>query len=390
MCRCNGMYLITTYGNQDGKIHGSIKMSSTQVAYVKQAAVGLKFTFYTPMVNGPLLAPQVEAEFSKPKRDDHTHMHADDIVYFAITLDGLKVVRIYCQYLLHKTTKLECYVQFVLKHHYFASLHKSLENLKAHVISKLNPRPDDLNLSLKQIKFLPKPKTESLDLDSEYQFIALKKMMGCSSNAIFLVTGPFGTGKTRLLATAAYNFLKIPNARVLICTCHSQSTDTYINDYFGPMVDKGLLNGNTLLRLVAKSTPHTNLKRCYECYAKNSLDPNQEALKAKALVVTTFINTQQLFQLRVAPFTHILIDEGAQAREPETVAPLALADKHTKIVIAGDHLQVRILATCLMKFKCYSCNSSDLCNIKSYYYSLGMHLANLVHIPHHKVTYFQG
>jgi len=59
--------------------------------------------------------------------------------------------------------------------------------------------------------------------------------------------------------------------------------------------------------------------------------------------VTTFINTQQLLQLRVRPFTHILIDEGAQSREPEAVAPLSLADKHTKIVIAGDHMQVKYI-----------------------------------------------
>ena len=336
---CDGVYLVTTYGNRDGAVHGNIRrMSSIQVAYVTQAAVGLKLTLYTPMINGPLVAPPIEAEFPHDG-----YGHSDDIVYFVITDGSFSIVRDYCPYLLQKTTTLECHVQFVLKHHYFASLHKSLENLQAHAISKLVPRPDDLNFSLKQIKFLPKPKTESLDLDSEYQFIALKKMMGCSSNAIFLVTGPFGTGKTRLLATAAYNLLKIPNSRVLICTCHSQSADTYINDYFGPMIDKGLLNGNSLLRLVAKSKPHTNVKRCYQCYVKNSLDRNPEALKQKPLVITTLINTQQLLQLRVSPFTYILIDEGAQTREPETVAPLALADKHTKIVIAGDHRQVGTL-----------------------------------------------
>ena len=34
------------------------------------------------------------------------------------------------------------------------------------------------------------------------------------------------------------------------------------------------------------------------------------------------------------------MDEGAQAREPEAVAPLCLATKNTKIVIAGDQFQV--------------------------------------------------
>ena len=317
-------------------------MTSTQIAYVKQAAVGVCLTFRTPMVNGPLFAPQIEAEFSKPPQREY-YEYDDDKVYFVVKYEGLRMIRSYCPYLLLKTMSLQCPVQFVLKHHYFASLHKSLENLTPHVIAKLNPRPEDLDLSLKKIKFLPKPKSEILDLDSEYQFIALKKMMGSSSNAIFLVTGPFGTGKTRLLATAAYNFLKMPNSRVLICTCHSQSADTYINEYFGPMIDKGILNRNTLLRLVAKSTPHTTVKRTYTCYVNNSLDPNSEALKKKTLVVTTLINTQQLLHLKAPTYTHILIDEGAQAREPETVAPLALADKHTKIVIAGDHLQVCII-----------------------------------------------
>ena len=39
-------------------------------------------------------------------------------------------------------------------------------------------------------------------------------------------------------------------------------------------------------------------------------------------------------------FTHILIDEAAQALECETIMPLVLADRDTRIVLAGDHMQV--------------------------------------------------
>lgn len=39
-------------------------------------------------------------------------------------------------------------------------------------------------------------------------------------------------------------------------------------------------------------------------------------------------------------FTHILLDEAAQAMECETIMPLALATKNTRIVLAGDHMQV--------------------------------------------------
>lgn len=41
-------------------------------------------------------------------------------------------------------------------------------------------------------------------------------------------------------------------------------------------------------------------------------------------------------------FTHILIDEAAQAMECEAVMPLSLANENTRIVLAGDHMQVCI------------------------------------------------
>ncbi|KYB28821.1 putative helicase with zinc finger domain-like Protein [Tribolium castaneum] len=39
-------------------------------------------------------------------------------------------------------------------------------------------------------------------------------------------------------------------------------------------------------------------------------------------------------------FTHILLDEAAQALECETITPLALATENTRIVLAGDHMQL--------------------------------------------------
>lgn len=40
-------------------------------------------------------------------------------------------------------------------------------------------------------------------------------------------------------------------------------------------------------------------------------------------------------------FTHIFIDEAAQALECETLIPLSLANEDTCIVLAGDHMQVK-------------------------------------------------
>ena len=65
-------------------------------------------------------------------------------------------------------------------------------------------------------------------------------------------------------------------------------------------------------------------------------------IKQSRLIITTFLTAPQLINLKVKRFTHILIDEGAQTQEPETIAPLGLADENAKIVIAGDHLQAVI------------------------------------------------
>lgn len=48
-------------------------------------------------------------------------------------------------------------------------------------------------------------------------------------------------------------------------------------------------------------------------------------------------------------FTHILLDEAAQAMECETIMPLALATKSTRIVLAGDHMQVHGLWVRILK-----------------------------------------
>ena len=45
-------------------------------------------------------------------------------------------------------------------------------------------------------------------------------------------------------------------------------------------------------------------------------------------------------ELATGFFTHILLDEAAQAMECETVMPIALATKNTRIVLAGDYMQV--------------------------------------------------
>ena len=61
------------------------------------------------------------------------------------------------------------------------------------------------------------------------------------------------------------------------------------------------------------------------------------------VIITTLATARRLwkfYQDGRLRFTHILVDEAAQALEPECLTPLVMADENTKIVLAGDHMQV--------------------------------------------------
>ena len=291
-----------------------VGLNTNDVAYVQQAAMDVKIT-----VNDST----VYAEIDTNKKE-------------------LEVIYVKCKnsndYSLFTSRPQIVPVCFIVKHTYFKKLHASLARINSNIISRLIP--SCLNSKKKRLPRIRHPPSEDLWLDKEYQVFALKKIMACDINAPFLLTGPFGTGKTRVLAAAAINFLKNHNNRVLICTSHLQSADAYIDNYFGPMVDNHTLPYNVIpIRLVgADDYPYFGK---YDYLIKNIHNcQNHDLIRWSRLIITTFLTAPQLNGLNVKRFTHILIDEGAQTREPETIAPLGLAKNKTKIVIAGDHLQV--------------------------------------------------
>ena len=74
--------------------------------------------------------------------------------------------------------------------------------------------------------------------------------------------------------------------------------------------------------------------------------PTREDVIKHRVVITTLSMSKHLFNLKLNHgfFTHILMDEAAQALEPEALIPLALAGPNTKVVFTGDHMQVNSLS----------------------------------------------
>ena len=240
-------------------------------------------------------------------------------------------------------------VNFHIRHLYFRNMHKALLYLPIVAVHKLNPvklehgtaSTQGCNIDTHDCKSLP----ARFHLDDDYQMPALRKLLSAPVDAPFLVTGPFGTGKTRLLATAANHILTSDKkSRILIITHHIPTAGEYIDNYFGQKMleeEESPLAGK-VLRLVSKDD--RSQEDCAKSVSDFQCPDSTLKFEDYRLVITTFLCFLSVKCLRLKPgyFTHILVDEGAQAREPENVAAFHLVYKNTKIVIAGDHKQVSI------------------------------------------------
>ena len=245
-------------------------------------------------------------------------------------------------------------VQFQLKHSYFENLHRAVECVSEVTIAKLFPSKDSFvsyHEFAKKVS-LRRPSMDQFSLDYDYQLDTMKDVLFCHPSAPFIITGPFGTGKTRMLATAAFMILKRcgrrvkgDRIRVLLVTHHLQTADSYLDLYFGPAVQSGELASGRVVRLISLPQAQYRYDGNYGKFI-SSVNEQQGSIHRYQLVITTLLTSLHLVSqcgLQPGFFTHILVDEAAQAREPEVVAALALADEDTKIVLAGDHLQVEAI-----------------------------------------------
>lgn len=75
---------------------------------------------------------------------------------------------------------------------------------------------------------------------------------------------------------------------------------------------------------------------------RNFRRPSKEDIMKYRIVVVTLNISMELASLDLPKgyFTHIFLDEAAQAMECEAIMPLALAGETTRIVLAGDHMQM--------------------------------------------------
>ncbi|KAM5246258.1 3'-5' exoribonuclease HELZ2 [Ctenodactylus gundi] len=186
-------------------------------------------------------------------------------------------------------------------------------------------------------------------LGNQKQRLAMGLIAGSSPGGTkcvppLLIYGPFGTGKTYTLAMAILEIVRQPHTKVLLCTHTNSAADIYIREYFHGYVNNGHREAAPLRVMYIDRPPNqtdpVTLRYCCLTTDRQAFRPaTRLELIQHRVVVTT---TSQARELRVPPgfFSHILIDEAAQMLECEALTPLAYASPKTRVVLAGDHVQV--------------------------------------------------
>lgn len=315
-------------------------MTGDQIAYVAQASQGWLFI----QNRGRTIC----RAHILPENYNHT----EDILFIAF--EARDEQSLYREFPLSQTrshVSFPVMVRFELKRSYFKSLTNFVKKLNNPVIKKIMPTP--VCFSVEPLPILVNLNSKSI-LCSKDQFKALQAIMACPPNGPpSIIVGPFGTGKTRILALASSCFFDEARqrgkpARVLVCTQQRESGDNFYHQYKKLELSEKPDLEICILRDRVFSHPDIDMRvfksvQMFQSYIEQRYKRTTNHL----LLITTCSTAQQLSRfIDDKFFSHILIDEGAQMREPEAIGPLALASPiSTKIVIAGDQNQV---CTCVV------------------------------------------
>ena len=354
-CRCDGVYKLVLYqarlkpqwirrlSNDNSSIYvryGSIEgIDPDKIAYATQASEAAII-----VVN----EVEVKADIMR-----ENYKHTDENMYIGFTQESIPNLKKAFRDLSNSNKTYEhVKVEFEVKHLFFDNLIKSVNKIDPIIAQRLLPEPQDFLLKSSELAFFQQDESESIpiissQLDPDDQLNALKIIaQSPAQSPPILINGSFGTGKTRVLAFAAYYFTEVAvkPTRVLICAHHQVSADHFVESYFGEMI-----KNNWHVRLIRLTSMNYNARNPqYSKFFMNFHQLHKEVKVGRVstgsgnlVIATTFLTALRLQDL-FAPgfFTHILLDEGAQTREAEAITPLSLATSETKIVIAGDSCQV--------------------------------------------------
>ncbi|KAJ7057940.1 P-loop containing nucleoside triphosphate hydrolase protein [Mycena amicta] len=198
-------------------------------------------------------------------------------------------------------------------------------------------------------RYLPAESWSDVGLNEE-QKVAVSSIALHESPIPYLIIGPPGTGKTRTVVAGVLHILKIhPEACILLCAPSNPATDTLVMRLREVLSPKEMFRLNDVNRTFAE-VPMSIAQYCYVEDDRYSLPPWETLLRYRVIVCTCLdagilvdahctndklarleadvlrsLHPRRQLQEPIMPhFTHLLIDEAAQAAEPELLIPISV------------------------------------------------------------------
>ena len=252
-------------------------------------------------------------------------------------------------------TDLQVQVQFVLNRLPFCEWHRAVDSLPDLGLVFLN----SIHTQMQDVSILDLLDMNASTFRQNWDWLILNPLLNAEQKrAVAIMTastnislppvlllGPFGTGKTFTIAQALRMLLtKCQEHKILLCTHSNSAADLYVKEFFDPWYKTEDCPRLKPVRIFykgrAKNTVHPVVQQ-YSLMKDNGTfrDPTDEDLRDCGLIVTTLATASSLTCLNLS-FTHIVIDEAAQALECEVLIPLSLAGRHTRLILAGDQMQL--------------------------------------------------
>ena len=301
-------------------------MSPESVLYAVQRAKEVRILCNSGWVKGHLLK--------------YNYKHLSDSLYIGIKDISVKSV---CGV---TTTQVD--TKFTFNTSYFNLLRQAINKIPVNVIRRIIPSDCDFkgvsyDLNVK----IPLSAYDINKIDESQQY-ALQRILAGESSAPVIISAPFGCGKTQLLSAASECMMKKSRkkkrpCRILLCFHYQASAECFMKKYFVRMCEdkKNPWQVETACVVSQSHIQDKNIAQYvieYDCFETNV---ERYLSESYLVIVTTYLTALRMCEcVRVGFFNYILIDEGAQAREPECIAPLCMADQNTRIAIVGDKKQV--------------------------------------------------
>ncbi|EMD34730.1 hypothetical protein CERSUDRAFT_158351 [Gelatoporia subvermispora B] len=162
-------------------------------------------------------------------------------------------------------------------------------------------------------------------------------------SAPFIVFGPPGTGKTSTIVEAILQVLaRDATARVLACAPSNSAADEILERLSTNLSNDSMFRFNAVSR-DRITIPEGLFRYCHTNPQGVFSVPSQDCLKQYKVTVSTCVSAAFAYGIGLRPgyFTHIFIDEAAQATEAEVMAAVKrMTTSSTTIVLSGDPKQL--------------------------------------------------